>query len=167
MLIELRMASFSCVAFWKMEAIEAMSPLLFRGGPRGGNSGCCSVGVATFELVVELLPERCPDDELEPELRDLLSCGIALVLLTILLEGRALWVGSVAVALVKVNVKYCVSSMLHMEMMQDAWIAFLYGLFFSGWCKEPLGLWMRGDITTSTDTSWTVVRTRLVLLNWA
>jgi hypothetical protein len=50
-----------------------MSPLLFKGGPRGGKSGCCNVGVATFELDVELLPERRPDDELEPELRDLLS----------------------------------------------------------------------------------------------
>jgi hypothetical protein len=108
-----------------MDADEAMSPLLFKGGPRGGNSGCCSVGVATFELDVEWLPERLPEDELDPELRDLLSCGTALVLLTILLEGRELWFGSAAVALVKVKVKYCVSSMLHMEMIQDACIASL------------------------------------------
>jgi hypothetical protein len=83
------------------------------------------VGVATFELDVELLPERRPDDELDPELRDLLSCGTALVLLTIRLEGCKLWFGSTAVALVKVNVKYCVSSMLHIEMIQDACIASL------------------------------------------
>jgi hypothetical protein len=106
MLIELRMASFSWVAFWKTDAVDEMSPLLFNGGPRGGNSGCCRVGVPTFEFEFELLPERRPDEELEPEPRDLLMYAEVLVLLTILLEGRELCDESVATALVKVNVKY-------------------------------------------------------------
>jgi hypothetical protein len=100
------MASFSCVAFWKIDADEEISALLFNGGPRGGKSGCCNVGVTAFEFELELLPDRRPDDELEPELRDLLRCGFAFVLFTILLEGRGLLAGAAAVALVKVNVKY-------------------------------------------------------------
>lgn len=119
MLIEFRIASFNCVAFWKIDAEEDKSPLLFRGGPRGGNSGCCSVGVATFELGLELLPDRLPDEELDPELRDLFSCGRVLVLFTTLLEGCKC-LGSAGVALVNVNVKYCVSSILQIEMIQDA-----------------------------------------------
>jgi hypothetical protein len=100
------MASFNWVAFWKIDAVEDMSPLLFKGGPRGGNSGCCSVGVTTFEFVFELPPERRPEEVLEPELRDLSRSGMVFVLLTILLEARRSFTGSVAVALVKVNVKY-------------------------------------------------------------
>jgi len=71
MLIELSIASFNWVAFWNMEAEFVMSPLRC-GGPRGGNSGCCSVGVAAFDVGFEVLPERRPEeDELEPELHDL------------------------------------------------------------------------------------------------
>jgi hypothetical protein len=105
-LIELRIASFICVAFWKMDALDEISPLLCKGGPLGGKSGCWSVGVTAFEAEFELLPERRPDDVLEPEPRDLLRCEVVLVLLTILLDGCKLWVESVAVALVKVKVKY-------------------------------------------------------------
>jgi hypothetical protein len=119
-LIEFRIASFSWVAFWKIDADEEISPLFFMGGPRGGNAGCCNVGVATFEFEFELLPERRPDDELESELRDLLRCGFAFVLLTILLEGCEFWAGPMFVVLVKVKVKYWVSSILHMEMIHDA-----------------------------------------------
>lgn len=71
MLIEFIIASFSCVAFWKIEAEDVSSPPS-RGGPRGGKAGCCIVGVTTFETLVELLPERRPEDVLDPELRDLL-----------------------------------------------------------------------------------------------
>jgi hypothetical protein len=125
MLIEFRIASFNWVAFWKIDAVDDMSPLLFNGGPRGGNSGCCNVGVAAFEFEFELPPERRPEEELEPELRDLLSrVGMVLVLFTTLLVGRMLCAGSVAVALVKVNVKYWVSSIFQTEMIQAAWMAF-------------------------------------------
>jgi hypothetical protein len=75
MLIEFRMASFSWVAFWKIDAVDETSPLLFDGGPRGGNSGCCSVGVTTFEFEFELPPDRRPEEEPDPELRDLLRFG--------------------------------------------------------------------------------------------
>jgi hypothetical protein len=78
------------------------------------------VGVAALEFGLELLPDRRPDDELEPELRDLLRCGFAFVLFTILLEGCELLAGAAAVALVKVSVKYWVSSILHIEMIHDA-----------------------------------------------
>ena len=50
-----------------MDAVDETSPLLFDGGPRGGNSGCCKIGVTAFEEL-ELLPERGPDDVLELEL---------------------------------------------------------------------------------------------------
>jgi hypothetical protein len=63
------------------------------------------MGVTAFEVGLELPPERLPDEELEPELRDLFSCGIVFVLFTILLEGCKC-LGSAVVALVKVNVKY-------------------------------------------------------------
>jgi hypothetical protein len=88
-----------------MEAVEETSPLLLDGGPRGGNSGSCKIGVTAFELEFELLPERRPDDVLEFELRDLLRYAVVLVLLTTLNDGRGLC-EFVAVALVKVNVKY-------------------------------------------------------------
>lgn len=77
------------------------------------------MGVTTFEFGLELLPERLPDEELEPELRDLFSCGVVLVLFTILLEGCKC-LGSAGVALVKVNVKYGVSSILQIDIIQDA-----------------------------------------------
>lgn len=141
------------MAFWKIDAVDKISFLLFKGGPRGGNSGCCSVGVTAFETDVELLPERRPEDELEPELRDLLRCGIVFVLLTIRLEGRELWTWLVAVALVKVNVKYCVSSMLQMEIIHDAWMAFEYEVFLSGLCRDPPEPRASGAMTTSTETS--------------
>jgi hypothetical protein len=125
MLIEFRIASFSWVAFWKIDAVDDMSPLLFNGGPRGGNSGCCSVGVTTFEFEFEVPPERRPEEELDPELRDLLlGFGIVFVLFTIRLVGRVVCAGSTAVALVKVSVKYWVSSILQTDMIQAAWIAF-------------------------------------------
>jgi hypothetical protein len=124
MLIEFRMASFSWVAFWKIDAVDETSPLLFDGGPRGGNSGCCSVGVTTFEFEFELPPDRRPEEEPDPELRDLLRFGMVLVLFTILLVGRVLCVGSTAVGLVKVSVKYWVSSILQTDMIQAACIAF-------------------------------------------
>lgn len=165
MLIEFRMASFNCVAFWKIDADDDRSPLLFRGGPRGGNSGCCRVGVTTFEFGFEW-PERLPDEELEPELRDLFSWGSVFVLFTTLLDGcRCL--GSAGVALVNVSVKYCVSSMLQIEIIQDAWIAFAYELFLSGACNDPLRPWTSGAMTTSTVTSCTVVPARFVLLRGA
>jgi hypothetical protein len=50
--------------------------------------------------------------------------GMVLVLFTTLLVGRMLCAGSVAVALVKVNVKYWVSSIFQAEMIQAAWMAF-------------------------------------------
>jgi hypothetical protein len=102
---------------------------------------------------------------LEPEPRDLLMCEAVLVLFTILLERRVLWEDSAGVALVKVNVKYWISSMLHMEMIQDAWVAFEYMSFLSGVCKEPSEPCVSGANTTSTETSCTVVRARLVVLN--
>lgn len=70
MLIEFKIASFSWVAFWKIEVVDVSVPPS-RGGPRGGKIGCCIVGVTTFETLFELLPERRPDEELDPELRDL------------------------------------------------------------------------------------------------
>jgi len=81
-----------------------MSPLLFVGGPRGGNSGCCSVGVAAFDAPFELLPERRPEEVLEPELRDLSGYAPVLVRLTMRLEESAFCVAVVGVALVKVRV---------------------------------------------------------------
>ena len=54
----------------------------------------------------ELLPDRRPEDELDPELRDLPRWGPVWVLLTTRAEGRAEAAVVVAVALVKVNVKY-------------------------------------------------------------
>lgn len=62
--------------------------------------------MTTFETLVELLPERRPEDELDPELRDLFRCGPVWVRLTTRLEGRAAAAACVAVALVKVKVKY-------------------------------------------------------------
>jgi hypothetical protein len=106
MLIELRIASFSCVAFWKMEAEAATSLPRNTGGPRGGNSGCCSVGVTALEAAFELLPERRPDDELDPELRDLFRWATVLVRFTTRVDGAALFLAIVGVALVKVRVKY-------------------------------------------------------------
>jgi hypothetical protein len=77
------------------------------GGPRGGNSGCCRIGVPALEVGFELAPERCPDDELDPE-RDLwFIWNPVLVLVTIRLEGRTaalLFVEPDGEALVKVNV---------------------------------------------------------------
>ena len=102
MVTEFNMASFSCVAFWNTDAAVPISPLLLVGGPRGGNYGCCSVGVTAFEAVFELLPERRPDEELEPELRDLSRRAPVFVRVTIRLEGGSAL--SAAVALVKVNV---------------------------------------------------------------
>lgn len=77
-----------------------------RGGPRGGKTGCCIVGVTTFDTLVELLPERRPEEELDPELYDLFKWGPVCVRLTTRLEGRVLPDDCVAVALVKVSVKY-------------------------------------------------------------
>ena len=54
-----------------MEAEVDISLLPLNGGPRGGNSGCCSVGMITVEVKFELFPDRRPDDELDLELRDL------------------------------------------------------------------------------------------------
>lgn len=70
MLIEFRIASFSCVAFWKIDVVVVSVPPS-SGGPRGGKTGCCIIGVATFETLFELLPERRPEEVLDPELRDL------------------------------------------------------------------------------------------------
>src|SRR5689334_4926526 len=109
-----------------MDAFEETSPLPLTGGPLGGNSGCCSVGVTTFEVGFEVLPDRRPDDELDPELRDLLRWALVLVRLTILVDGCELCFGSVAVALVNVNVKYCMSSMLQLDTMQVACMACEY-----------------------------------------
>ena len=98
------MASLSCVAFWKTDAEAAISPLPFVGGPRGGNSGCWSVGVTTFDAPFELLPARRPEEVLEPELRDLSRYAPVLVRLTMRLEERVSCVAVVGVALVKVRV---------------------------------------------------------------
>ena len=62
------------------------------------------IGVTAFEAVFELLPERRPEDELDPELRDLLSCGVVLVRLTRRLVGVDERLGSAAIALVNVKV---------------------------------------------------------------
>ena len=62
------MASFICDAFWKMLADMEASLLPLSGGPRGGNSAVEKVGV----IVLGLGPDRCPEDELELELCDLL-----------------------------------------------------------------------------------------------
>jgi hypothetical protein len=101
MVIEFKMASLSCVAFWKTEAEFAMSALALTGGPRGGNSGCCRVGVTAFEAEFELLPERRPDEELEPELRDLSRRAPVFVRVTIRLEGG----GALSAAIALVNVR--------------------------------------------------------------
>jgi len=103
MVIEFRIASLSCVAFWNIEAELAMSALPLVGGPRGGNSGCCRVGVTAFEVEFELLPERRPEEELdEPELRDLSRRAPVFVRVTIRLAGGGAL--SAATALVKVSV---------------------------------------------------------------
>lgn len=106
-----------------MDAELIMSLLAFMGGPRGGKSVCCRVGVATFELELELLPEWRPDDELEPELRDFARWLAVLVRFTIRLEGLVPRGPSVGVALVKVKVKYGVSSILQTDIIQDAIMA--------------------------------------------
>jgi hypothetical protein len=88
-----------------------MSALLFVGGPRGGKSGCRIVGVTALEAGFESVPERGPEEELEPELRDLLKWKLVFVRATTRAEGRWVvlpWV--VGAALVKVRVKYWASS---------------------------------------------------------
>lgn len=81
-----------------------MSLLFLLGGPRGGNSGCCRVGVATLDVGFELLLERRLEDVLEPELRDLSSLTPVFVRFTIRVEGCVLLESWTCVALVKVNV---------------------------------------------------------------
>ena len=76
--------------------------------------------MAAFETIAELLPERGQEDELEPELCYFFGWSPVCVRFTTRLEERALETGCVEVALVKVNVKYCVSSILHIEMIQVA-----------------------------------------------
>lgn len=117
------MASFNWVAFWNMDAELIISLLVFMGGPRGGKSACCRLGVAAFELELELLPDWRLEDELDPELRDLVKWAAVFVRFTIRLDGSVLRGLSAAVALVKVKVKYCVSSMLQTEMIQDTIMA--------------------------------------------
>jgi hypothetical protein len=131
-----------------MDADEETSPLLFDGGPRGGNSGSCRIGVTAFELGLELLPERGPDDVLEFELRDLSRCAVVLDLFTTLNDGRELC-EFVAVALVNVNVKYCVSSILQVVMMHVACRASEWDGFFSA-SKAPSVVSAFGAINTST-----------------
>ena len=135
-----------------------------RGGPRGGKIGCCIVGVTAFGMLVELLPERRSEDELDSELRDLFKWGPVWARLTTRLEGRTVAADCVAVALVKVNVKYCVSSILHMVMIQVAWKALFCGCFLSFFATTPSGPCESGDIMTSTETSNTVLRARFVVL---
>ena len=53
-----------------MVAEEDRSGLPLEGGPRGGNSSRCKVGVTAFELGFEVVAERVLDDELEAELCD-------------------------------------------------------------------------------------------------
>jgi len=65
MLIEFNIASFIWEAFWKIDM--AMSFFVLNGGPRGGKSGDCRVGVMALPE-----PVRCSEDELDVELRDLL-----------------------------------------------------------------------------------------------
>ena len=86
--MELRMASFSWEAFWKMDTEDETSLLLFNGGPRGGKSGCWRAGDTDLETGLELYPDRFPDDELDPELRDLFRPRLVLVLVTMRLDGR-------------------------------------------------------------------------------
>lgn len=81
-----------------------MSPLFLLGGPRGGNSGCCRVGVTTLDAGFELLLERRLEDVLEPELRDLSSLTPVFVRFTMRVEGCAFLEFWACVALVKVNV---------------------------------------------------------------
>lgn len=104
MLIELSSASFNCVAFWKIDAEFEISCLTFWGGPLGGKSGCCSVGVTALEEVLEFVPERRPEEELDPELRDLSNRFPVFVRLTIRLDARVLGPESATVALVNVSV---------------------------------------------------------------
>jgi hypothetical protein len=62
------MASFNCVAFWKIEAEDDTSFAFLKGGPRGGKSGCWKVGVTAFEAGLGVtVCERLPDEVLDPE----------------------------------------------------------------------------------------------------
>ena len=66
------MASFNCVAFWKIDAEDDMSFKTFKGGPRGGNSVFWKVEVTTLKEGLGLIVcERLPDEVLDPEPRDL------------------------------------------------------------------------------------------------
>lgn len=135
-----------------MEAELVMSPPLC-GGPRGGNCGCCSVGVTAFDVEFELLPERRPEeDELEPELSDLFVYTPVCDRFTIRLDEAVLEF-SMAVALVKVSVKYGMSSMLQTEMIQHACTACLYADAFSNFCAKGTDSRASGAMTTSTATS--------------
>lgn len=60
--------------------------------------------MTTLDVEFELLPERRPDEVLDPELRDLSSFAPVFVRFTIRLEGCALFVAVTDVALVKVSV---------------------------------------------------------------
>lgn len=84
--------------------------------------------------------------------------------LTTRLEGRAALAAVVVVALVKVNVKYWVSSILQIEMIQEAWKARFCECFLSFLVTTPRGPRDSGEMTTSIETSCTVVRAKFVVL---
>lgn len=89
MLIELRMASFTWLAFWKIDADIERSFLALVGGPRAGNSGGDNIGVEALVLGFEFVPvppERRPEEELDVELRELFTLKLVGVLGTWLVK---------------------------------------------------------------------------------
>lgn len=86
------------------------------------------------------------------------------------LEGVGLALLGPGLALVKVRVKYCTSSMFQTEMIMVAWMASLSGRGFSlrpsldGEGREVP--FLRSEMIVSTETSCTVVRAKLDLLSF-